>query len=60
MEQKTLPDFPIQRLERLREEMLRCSGLLKKYGYEEHGAEMFGAAKILLTWIDGIPNEENI
>lgn len=52
-----LPEFPISRLEALREEMLRCSGLLKKYGYEEHGAEMFGAAKILLTWIEGIPNE---
>lgn len=57
---KKLPDFPIQRLVVLREEMLRCSGLLKKYGHEEHGKEMFGAAKILLTWIEGISNEENI
>lgn len=54
---KEMSLFPIQRLETLREEMLRCSGLLKKYGYEERGKEMFGAAKILLTWIEGIGNE---
>lgn len=50
-------DFPIQRLERLREEMLACSGILKKYGWDDHAGEMFGAAKILLTWIKGIGEE---
>lgn len=54
----TLPDFPLERLETLREEMLRCSGILKKYGYVDHGKEMFGAAKILKTWVDGIGKEK--
>ena len=42
------------RLERLREEMLACSGLLKKYDWKEKATEMRGAADTLKTWINGI------
>lgn len=49
----------IERLARLRGEMLRCSGILKLQGYPEHGKEMFGASKMLATWIKGIQAEQN-
>lgn len=45
------------RMERLREEMLRVSGLLKKYEWEEKATEMRGAADTLKTWINGILDE---
>lgn len=47
----------IERMRRLREEMLAVSGLLKKAGYSRHSAEMFGAARMLKTWIEGIEKE---
>lgn len=51
------PELILPRMIRLREEMLAVSGMLKKAGYIDHGAEMFGAAKILKTWIVGIEKE---
>ncbi len=48
----------LKKLTILKKHMIGCSVMLDDCGHWYHANELFGASKMLQTWIDGIEKEE--